>query len=209
MFAFDTTRPDAFLTEIARGYVRLLEPLRWSEGIEPTPRGPYLRQLDITHFQPSPKDIESRWLTSTPAAIVHVTGARPDSHHHGSIDWQVSVDVHLFSGHAGGETDGRIIVDTADGRTTLNDPGMHVLVHHVLEQLHGGRPALDCHSSIFPVDVKRIGDGAQWAWWVYETEVKYRQVIDPNRALPDVERVELAQHTPDGGDVIAKQERIF
>lgn len=208
MFAFDNQRPDAFLTEIARGYARLLEPLRWAEGAEATPRGPYLRQLDITHFQPSPKDIESRWLANTPAAIVHVTGARPEGHHHGSIDWRVNVDIHLFSGHAGGQTEGRIVVDSGEGRTTLNDPGMHVLVHHVIEYLHGPQPTSYCNS-IFPSDVRRIGDGAQWAWWVYETEVACRQAIDPNRDLPDVERAELVQETPNRGEIIAEQRRVF
>ena len=209
MFEFDTGRPDAWLTEVAQGYVHALERMRWVEGAEPTSRGPYLRQLDISHFQPSLKDIESRWLNDTPAAIVHVTGARPESHHHGSIDWQVSVDIHLFSGHAGGEAEGRIVVDQTAGRTTLHDPGMHVLVHHVTEYLHGARPTEYCLSSIFPSDIRRIGDGAQWAWWIYETEVKCRQAINPERDVPPVERVELAQGTPNDDDTIVEHRRVY
>lgn len=209
MFDFDTDRPDAWMTELARGYVQALERMRWTEGVAPTPRGPYLRQLDITHFQPSPKDIEARWLADTPAAIVHVTGARPESHHHGSIDWLVQVDIHLFSGHAGGHGEGRIEVDGRDGRTTLHDPGMHVIAQHVTEYLHGVSPAPSCQSTIFPTDIRRIGDHPQWAWWVYETEVRYRQVIDPERDLPEVDRVEVAQDTPKSGDTIARNQRIL
>ena len=210
MYAFDGGSPRALLTTLAEGYLALLGPLQWKEGDSATARGPYFKTLALLLRQPDASHLETGGhglIGATPSCLVEVGEGRTTITQPDHLVWDVDVRVHVIAGHEARATAGRLVVDESAGRTTLHDPGIHVMLQHVIEELHWQRPITQA-GAIRILGTSFGTDTAHWSWWAVDTRVQCRQNIWRERAAAPVTAIESRTDAPVGGDRIVTRRSL-
>ena len=211
MHAFDGGSPAALFTALAEGYLALLAPLHWRKGVEATPRGPYFRTLRQLLRRPDESILETGGHDITgplPSCLVEVGEGRTVVTQPDHLIWEVDVRVHVIAGHEAMDARGRLAVDDSAGRDTTNDPGIYVMLQHVIEQLHWQKPCTQA-MAIRITGTSYGADTPRWSWWAVDTRVECRQNIWRAREATLINAIESSTESPVGGDELAHEEAVL
>ncbi|MEM9492499.1 MAG: hypothetical protein AAGC55_25350, partial [Myxococcota bacterium] len=177
-----------------------------SEGAEPTERGPYFRTLKLLPFAPSPETVERYghlFIGNLPACLVQFDGGEVIQAHPDWLEWELDIHVHVVSGHAGFDQVGRLFTDYSPGRTSLHEPGLTTIMHHVVEQLHFQDPGPRAQS-IRITGMDRGADTEAWSWWRIRTTVQAVQNVCRERGAASLDEVEARQAAPKASVTVKK-----
>lgn len=207
MYEFDGGSQAALFTEVARGYIALLEPLQLADDSPPSPRGPYLETLKQLPWLPDDRYLGERaseLLGILPAIYVVVTGANVTARAQEAIDWNISVQLCIASGWAGQLVEGRLNAHVDDPR---QDPGVFVIMQHAIEYLHHRELATSPTSGPIRVtETAHVATDPAVTMWSIATEVAVRQAVQSNRDAPPLDLIQ-ANHSITGPDVTVTQRR--
>lgn len=182
MTRFDATERPLW-SLVGDSYLQLLAPLGEK----------HVRTLRHLGAPPRRADLDEHGFILTqsmPAVAVHVREGRVEERTTRSLDWQLDVDIHCFSGAIG----------PGDELSQDQVDGTRALIQRVVESLHmRALPGLD-GQGIAIQSVEHIATTERVDWWFVRTDVLVRHEIRRQRTDP-VERIEFHQYGQRAGQL--------
>lgn len=214
-FAFDGGAAEAQDTRIQRAVLDLFADLRYQEEDIETPHGPYLRTLEPI---PEPPDVEymelqrAEFMRRMPGALIYLGGGARVPNNEGVSGRRARFDRELllviFAGRATNAVEGRL--DETDKLPTDNrdDPGIRVILEHMIQRLEGAQ--LDTEGVMAPIVVDGfmpLETRTDWTSWGIRCTIR----VEVTACSPDTRAAEpldviRAKHDIQDAGVVAIQE---